>query len=233
MGRLDLWCQRDTRWKVASPPRLEHAISPSPPGERRRTLAGTGTARSHRRGRRRDGGPARPERPVHTIKAESNEFDVVEKICTSFDAISGCHWDNGNNKIHVDTAAPPAGASLGIGFVGDQASRVAAGRPPSARPSSTSIHATIRQPTLRRSPWRSLSTRRSRARRATRRPSSSASARRTGRQVPARADSQLLSHRAAALRPGSRTRAGEPRDHPAHRPARRPRGRDPQVLIRK
>ena len=55
-----------------------------------------------------------------TIKAESNEFDVVEKICTSFDAISGCHWDNGNNNIHVDAAAPPAGASLGIGFVGDQ-----------------------------------------------------------------------------------------------------------------
>ena len=34
-------------------------------------------------------------------------------ICT---AGSACHWDNGNNKIHVDAAAPPTGASLGVGF---------------------------------------------------------------------------------------------------------------------
>jgi hypothetical protein len=52
------------------------------------------------------------------IKGESNEFDVVEKICTSFD--DTCHWDNSDNNIHVDAPSPPAGASLGIGFIGDE-----------------------------------------------------------------------------------------------------------------
>jgi hypothetical protein len=51
------------------------------------------------------------------IAATSNEFDVVEKICTVFDTT--CHWDNGNNKIHVDAAPPSGGASLGIGFIDD------------------------------------------------------------------------------------------------------------------
>ena len=52
-----------------------------------------------------------------TIAATSDEFDVVEKICTVFD--DTCHWDNSNNKIHVD-ATPPAGDdSLGIGFTDD------------------------------------------------------------------------------------------------------------------
>ena len=51
------------------------------------------------------------------IERTSNQFDVVEKICTVFD--SNCHWDNGKNNIHVD-AVPPAGDdSLGIGFTGD------------------------------------------------------------------------------------------------------------------
>ena len=50
---------------------------------------------------------------VSGINATSNDFDVVETICT---AGSACHWDNGNNKIHVDAAAPPTGASLGVGF---------------------------------------------------------------------------------------------------------------------
>ena len=53
-----------------------------------------------------------------TITTESNEFDVVEKICTSFE--DTCHWDNGNDKIRVDAASPPVGASLGIGFIGDE-----------------------------------------------------------------------------------------------------------------
>ena len=52
-----------------------------------------------------------------TIEAGSNVFDVVDKICTVFDTI--CHWDNGNNKIHVDAAPPTGGASLGIGFIDD------------------------------------------------------------------------------------------------------------------
>jgi hypothetical protein len=50
---------------------------------------------------------------VSGINATSNDFDVVETICT---AGSACHWDNGNNKIHVDAPAPPTGASLGVGF---------------------------------------------------------------------------------------------------------------------
>jgi hypothetical protein len=51
---------------------------------------------------------------VSGINATSNDFDVVEKICT---INTQCHWDNGNKNIHVD-APPPAftGASLGIGF---------------------------------------------------------------------------------------------------------------------
>jgi hypothetical protein len=51
------------------------------------------------------------------IAATSKEFDVVEKICTVFD--DTCHWDNGNNNIHVDAVPPSGGASLGIGFIGD------------------------------------------------------------------------------------------------------------------
>jgi hypothetical protein len=51
---------------------------------------------------------------VSGINQTSNDFDVVEKICT---INTVCHWDNSNKKIHVD-APPPAftGASLGIGF---------------------------------------------------------------------------------------------------------------------
>ncbi len=52
-----------------------------------------------------------------SITAESNEFDVVETICTSFD--DTCHWNNGNDKIRVDAPAPPLGASLGVGFSSD------------------------------------------------------------------------------------------------------------------
>jgi len=51
------------------------------------------------------------------ISRDSNEFDVVEKICTTFDAV--CHWENGNGKIKVDAAGPPGTASLGIGFNAD------------------------------------------------------------------------------------------------------------------
>ena len=47
-------------------------------------------------------------------QATSDDFDVVETICTSFDAT--CHWNNSNNKIRVDAPAPPPGASLGVGF---------------------------------------------------------------------------------------------------------------------
>ena len=56
--------------------------------------------------------------PGVSISATSNEFDVVEKLCTVLD--DTCHWNNGNNKIQVD-AAPPTDpdASLGIGFVDD------------------------------------------------------------------------------------------------------------------
>ena len=50
---------------------------------------------------------------ISGINATSNDFDVVETICT---ADTTCHWDNGNNKIHVDAPSPPEGASLGIGF---------------------------------------------------------------------------------------------------------------------
>jgi hypothetical protein len=52
------------------------------------------------------------------ISRTSNEFDVVEKICTSFD--DTCHWSNANNKIHVDASVVHPGASLGIGFIGDE-----------------------------------------------------------------------------------------------------------------
>jgi len=50
---------------------------------------------------------------VSGINATSNDFDVVETICT---ADTTCHWDNGNNKIHVDASSVPEGASLGVGF---------------------------------------------------------------------------------------------------------------------
>ena len=50
---------------------------------------------------------------VSGINATSNDFDVVETICTFG---TTCHWDNGNNKIHVDAPPPPEGASLGVGF---------------------------------------------------------------------------------------------------------------------
>jgi hypothetical protein len=108
--------------KVAIPPRLVHATLTQPEWTSGAgLLAGTGTAAlTPTLADVETGDHLVLSDQFTTIKAESNEFDVVEKICTSFDATSGCHWDNGNNNIHVDAAAPPAGASLGIGFVGDQ-----------------------------------------------------------------------------------------------------------------
>jgi hypothetical protein len=53
---------------------------------------------------------------VSGINATSNDFDVVEKICT-FETI--CQWDNSNKKIHADAPSPPSGASLGIAFTTD------------------------------------------------------------------------------------------------------------------
>jgi hypothetical protein len=52
--------------------------------------------------------------PSTRVSGDSNEFDVVEKICTTFDVT--CHWENSNGKIKVDAAGPPGNASLGIGF---------------------------------------------------------------------------------------------------------------------
>lgn len=59
---------------------------------------------------------------VSGIDASSDEFDVVETICTSLDTT--CHWQDrqGNPRILADALAPPAGGpddpdpSLGIGF---------------------------------------------------------------------------------------------------------------------
>lgn len=57
---------------------------------------------------------------VSGIDATSDEFDVVEKLCTSLDTT--CEWENGNGKIKAEAGAPPAGGlnqpdpSLGIGF---------------------------------------------------------------------------------------------------------------------
>jgi hypothetical protein len=53
---------------------------------------------------------------VSGINATSNDFDVVEKICTFQ---TTCAWDNSNKKIHADAPAPPSGASLGIAFTTD------------------------------------------------------------------------------------------------------------------
>lgn len=104
--------------KDASPPRLVNAdISSIAWTSGTGAGAGTGTATLE---------PVDVETGDHlvvsdqftTITDESNEFDVVEKICTSFE--DTCHWDNGNNQIHVDAPSPPLGASLGIGFIGDE-----------------------------------------------------------------------------------------------------------------
>jgi hypothetical protein len=54
------------------------------------------------------------------IDATSDQFDVVEKICTSLDTT--CEWQHGNGKIVARASAPPAGGTdqpdpnLGIGF---------------------------------------------------------------------------------------------------------------------
>jgi len=57
---------------------------------------------------------------VSGINATSNDFDVVQKICTYQ---TTCEWDNGNGngsgKIHANAPSPPVGASLGIAFTTD------------------------------------------------------------------------------------------------------------------
>jgi hypothetical protein len=52
------------------------------------------------------------------IADTSNEFDVVELICTVFD--DKCQWENDKKNIHVDADPPSGGASLGIGFIDNQ-----------------------------------------------------------------------------------------------------------------
>jgi hypothetical protein len=105
--------------KAATPPRLVNATLTQPAWTSGTgTDAGTGTAAL-------TPAPADVETGDHlvlsdqftSIKAESNEFDVVETICTSFD--DTCHWNNGNDTIRVDAPAPPLGASLGVGFSSD------------------------------------------------------------------------------------------------------------------
>lgn len=56
---------------------------------------------------------------VTTISDESNEFDVVEKLCTSLD--TECTWEFGNGKIRANAPPPPAPTggdvpSIGLGF---------------------------------------------------------------------------------------------------------------------
>jgi hypothetical protein len=57
------------------------------------------------------------------ITTESNEFDVVEKLCTSLDTT--CEWANANGKIHAQAPGPPPAEegepvpNLGIGFNSD------------------------------------------------------------------------------------------------------------------
>jgi len=58
---------------------------------------------------------------VTSISADSNDFDVVQKLCTSEQNTDGCQWTGKQGKITVDAAKPPAGdpdnpPSLGIGF---------------------------------------------------------------------------------------------------------------------
>ncbi len=105
--------------KAATPPRLVNATLTQPAWTSGTgTGAGTGTAAL-------TPAPADVETGDHlvlsdqftSIKAESNEFDVVETICTSFD--DTCHWNNGNDTIRVDAPSPPLGASLGVGFSSD------------------------------------------------------------------------------------------------------------------
>ena len=102
--------------KAATPPRLVNATLTQPAWTSGSgTGAGTGTAALTPT-------PADVETGDHlvlsdqftSITAESNEFDVVETICTSFE--DTCHWNNGNDTIRVDAPAPPLGASLGVGF---------------------------------------------------------------------------------------------------------------------
>jgi hypothetical protein len=57
------------------------------------------------------------------IEAESNVFDVVEKLCTHLNDV--CEWSNGNGRITANASAPPEPTgvdvpSLGIGFTDEQ-----------------------------------------------------------------------------------------------------------------
>jgi hypothetical protein len=60
--------------------------------------------------------------PGQTIGARSNDFDVVEKLCTSLD--TSCEWQFANGRIKAQASPPPAPTggdvpSLGIGFNSD------------------------------------------------------------------------------------------------------------------
>jgi hypothetical protein len=52
--------------------------------------------------------------PTSQISATSNFFDTTDKLCTP--SVTPCEWEDEGKKIKANSATPPPGANIGIGF---------------------------------------------------------------------------------------------------------------------